>query len=476
MKKPLTIFILLLASAIWILPSAVACDFDASRADVFDPKDFTPTPSPSEWMSPAEFAVHHIEVEPFHMEKIPAVKIELPEEQATELLSPLPDGGCLAVSMKPVAGVSPKVTLYYNLRAICYKPDGTVLWDLLLDGESVFGGYATALSIFPDGAFAVAVRIHSVQIPNGDPVDRLYRFSPEGHLQWKTSDTPFPAGTIEHLFSLPDGALLAVGTVTDREEGSDISLIRMEQDGMLTKQLTLGTSPYDTLMDADYAVGIGLVVIWRGEKNASLTDTAARHTNALVCYNEQLQESWTTVMAPGEPLYQVDAVSDAGILAQGFVQDATSSRSSLFCFSPLGAKTWTYTPSDQPSWVTGAAVLTDERTAVASYRQSEENGQETLLTILADDGAIIGEMDRMPGTAIQLIPTAEGEFTVVLRQEVRTLPQPLHISSIWTDTEAIVAHYDKDLQLIWRRTIDQYKHSIRTDTIIATADDRLLIG
>ena len=473
MKKPRSILVLLLTAAIWILPLAAACDSNTPRADAFDPKDFVPTPSPTDWISPAGSSVHHVEVESFDMEKVPAVKIELPAEQVSELLSPLSDGGCLAVSVKTAAGENSKVAIRLDLRAIRFNPDGSVLWDRVLDTID-HSGYVTALSVFPDGAFVIGVRPAGSISPNRDPVDLLYRFSPEGNLQWKTDAPLFATGAIEHLFSLPDGAVLAVGTVSSKES-NDISLIRMEQDGTLTRQLILVTPQYDTLMDADYAPGIGLVILYRNE-DFGTAGVSPRQRSSLGCFNEQVQKIWTVETAVGEPLYQVDAVDGKGILAQGYVQDASTSHSTLFYFSPLGAKTWSCTPADQPSWLTGAAVLKNGQLVVSSFHQTEEGGQATLLTIHADNGTILTEMEQMPGMATQLIPTADGGFTLVLRQGVRSLPQPPHISSLWTDTEAIVAHYDKDLRLKWRRTIDQYKHSLRTDNIIATVDDRLFVG
>ena len=228
MKKPRSILVLLLTAAIWILPLAAACDSNTPRADAFDPKDFVPTPSPTDWISPAGSSVHHVEVESFDMEKVPAVKIELPAEQVSELLSPLSDGGCLAVSVKTAAGENSKVAIRLDLRAIRFNPDGSVLWDRVLDTID-HSGYVTALSVFPDGAFVIGVRPAGSISPNRDPVDLLYRFSPEGNLQWKTDAPLFATGAIEHLFSLPDGAVLAVGTVSSKES-NDISLIRMEQE------------------------------------------------------------------------------------------------------------------------------------------------------------------------------------------------------------------------------------------------------
>jgi hypothetical protein len=39
-----------------------------------------------------------------------------------------------------------------------------------------------------------------------------------------------------------------------------------------------------------------------------------------------------------------------------------------------------------------------------------------------------------------------------------------------------VVRYDRNLALVWRRTIDQYKHDTRGDAILVTVDGNLLVG
>ncbi len=453
------------------------CTPSSKAADPFDPPDFTPTPAPSDWFSPdSVHTVHYVAVQPVDKDKVPAIHVELPAGQSSDLLAALPDGGCLAVSQTVVEGTETGQMPLYHPRVIRFKPDGTVALDRQLDIEA-FGGYILAMCVFPDGSFSLSLRKQNNVTANGNPIDRLFRFSALGDLLWQSTDnaifgdTPTSAGVLDRVFALADGAILAVGTVTS-DKGNDISLTRFEPDGTPSNRVMIGDSEFDSLMDADYDPGTGLAILWRAES----IGVGTIQRSYAGCYTERLEKRWSTVMPAGQPLYEVEAQPDGGILAVGYLQRADSSRQTLFRFDPNGTVTWQFTSMDDPAWISAFARLADGRTIAGSFRSTADGGQESILTIMDVDGALLSETDPLTGVVRQLVATADGGFMAVLRQDVRTLPQPPYISSIWTDTEAIVARYDSAQKLVWRRTIDQYKHDIRSDIIFFTSDERLLVG
>lgn len=452
------------------------CTGTSDAPDPFDPPAVTPTPAPSDWLS-FEAGEPPAEVESVHPELFPGIRITLPEEQGEGNIAALPDGGCLAVSQTPV-GPGDAADPVFQARAIRYRPDGSAAWDRALDMEE-YRGYLTGFCSFPDGSFAVGIRFQYSGTAYYDPVDRLYRFDAEAGLLWRSEDRTgsgeslTAAGSMEKLFAMPDGATVAAGTVTEGEVNR-ISLLRFGPDGTLENRLLLGKTSYSYLMDADYHSAAGLVLVWR--ENADTTPGANPTRDRLWCGDGSLAERWSATSPAGEPLAEVQALDDGSVLAMGFHQDGGSSRSALFGYDSGGGRMWGWQTAGDSVWIGCAARLTDGRLAAASYRNSEDGGMVSSVTILTEDGDPDTEIPDLPGRADRIWAEPDGGFTLVCRRDVRTIPQPPYISSIWTDTEAIVARYAADGTIRWRRTVDLYKYSRRADTLLPGPDGALFVG
>ncbi len=229
-------------------------------------------------------------------------------------------------------------------------------------------------------------------------------------------------------------------------------------------------------MDAAYHPNTGWAVVWR-EEDASSSVQEPGVRSWLGCFDEKLEERWK-VCTPGcDTLTNVEPQSDGSVTTGGMRQTGNSSRSILFRYGADGSQLWFYQPDGSTqSWVAGAVLLPDGGYAVASQRRSEHGVQESLVEILAADGEILDSTKAQPGFVSGLAATPDGGFTIVLRQEIGSLPQPPYISSIWTDAETIVVHYDAARQLIWRKTIDLYPLSTRREAVLPTAGGRLFVG
>gem|GEM_PF-7061477 len=473
---------------IYCLTVLMAISACTASKDPFDPPDFTPAEVPADWMT-VDVKVQHIEVAAVALEKVPARSIALPEMQTLSLIKPLPDGGCLAVSQVPMDVKDPNGNTMACLRAIRFKADGAVDWDRSY-GEDPYTGYPVSLCILSDGGFAVSLRVSRKESASYDPVDRVCRFSADGAEIWRSEDDKTVPGGLEHLFATQDGAVLAAGmAASENPDGSfnrnHIVLSRFEKDGRLSKHLILDAEGNAALMDAAYTNETGLVLAWWNETadQGSAVGVADQQVSQIGCFSENLNARWISKMAVGERLYKVSAMSgEEGVLASGTVSvpagsaSAAAFRSALFCCNEQGERTWTYSEEEGGTWIQTAVRLSDGRFVGGWHRTAAEGGEASILVVLSNSGTPLMTLDPMPGIIQQLAPTKDGGWTAILRQTVGPIPQPPYISSLWTDSEAIVAHYDRDLRLVWRRTIDQYKHVLRMDLVVPTADDQLLIG
>ena len=471
----------LLSTTVVLLP-LTACGLPVG--DPFDPTAAVPTASPSDWYAfNQDFGA--VDVKPVGLAMIPATKLDLPEIYHAGFQEPLSDGGCITAAFVPVDAADSSYEKGSYLRLVRFGRDGRRVWDRTLDSEA-FHGYAVGLCVFGDDGFAVAVRT-AKDTSGTDTVDRLLRFSSSGQPQWDSDVGVFVAGALEKVFATPDGAVLCAGTVPSPDGGetvdNDVALNRIEKDGTVSKQVVLGTSGYEYLMDASYAAPLGLVVAWRTEDFSSAADGSAFSTFSRVAgFDDSLEQIWSRDIDKKTSLFEVQVLPGGqGTFLLGSTRfDSLPEQASGASFDfvdPDGEIVWSYSLELPQSWVREAVRLTDGRSVLGISHPSEGNLQETtLLTVFSTTGGIVGQIPAPPGGIQWVKETRDGGFTVCTRQTLKGLPQPPYISSMWTDSEAVVAHYDSDLKLKWMRSIDQYKDSTRGDLVFPTSDDRLLVG
>jgi len=171
-------------------------------------------------------------------------------------------------------------------------------------------------------------------------------------------------------------------------------------------------------------------------------------------------------------IYMAEA-SYGAVLAYG----SETAGSALYRIDENGTINRIHVCSETGSQVIKALRLSGDRGyAVAEYIRSREGEYHTRLVVLSSDGIMPRFTDTVPGIIRQLARSDEESFTAVFLQEVQPIPQLPYISSIWMDMETIDIRYDTDLDIIWRRKIDQYKGSLRPDIVIVSSEDKLLIG
>jgi len=453
--------------------------------DPLDPPDFTPTPAPSDWMTPGGGEIKYQALEPVAKQRVPVQKISLSQTQTSDFIKPTSDGGWLAVTFDRVDESDHGSQPQFILHATRFKPDGQISWDRRYDAEP-FSGNGVSLCIFADDSFAVALRATHPGDADMKFEDQLVRFGPDGSFRWKTEREAVPAGGLERIFACLDGTVLAAGTIdgsgwVGSSQYPRVAAYRINTDGSVAARYMLSGVGYQALIDALYFEGTGLILLSSEETDieSSAGSIWQRH-NKITCLTDGVEERWNESFDTSLIFYDLLAFTkEGGILisaAQRPDQQPTApARPMLITIDRDGQEKWTYwgTP---PTWFLSAANLTDGRLIIGQLAQGTSlNPESTIIAFHADnpEPTIVAVL---PGHLTQLIPTRDGGFTAVVRQSVRQLPQPPYISSIWMDTAAVVAHYDSAFHLTWRRTIDQYKHDLRLDQIVATADDRLLAG
>jgi hypothetical protein len=466
---------------IWLGPLSLA-------PDPFDPPDFTPTPAPSDWMTITR-DLRPATVKAIAPRKIPATRLELPADLYAWEILPTSDGGCLAIySIQPDQDQSGSPPLSI-IRVIHFKADGTILWDRRYD-DHPFRIQNVSACLFADDSFAVGLKAWAGSSADSALTNWLLRFSDDGTLEWQTEESEHP-GALEFIFAAGDGSVLAAGTTEVRSGGEAdnlrVGLLRFSADGHLAAKNILPSENARLLYDAAYDQATGLVLLLRRSLNGAPGQGPAYvEVSVLGCFTPDLTGKWSVELKQGEYLNQIRILPEQkGIIAIGGAPAVSGANPvnlpKLSHFTAQGVPDWSYSSPNPAAWISLAVSLSDVRYVAGLYSYDDDSGEKTSLLLFpagagASGSPVPRELAILPGVVQQLVPTRDGGLTAILRQSVRTLPQPPYVSSIWTDTEAIVVHYSSAMKITWQRKIDLHKHSTQADVIVATVDDRLLVG
>ncbi len=505
MLSLLLLILMLMLSATFIFAS---CSVLQVSYDPLDPPEdkIRRTAAPSDWlMVNAGSALQYIKTDNINVGKAQIIKIDLPEEQLESFILPTEDGGCLAVSQKPVDEADKSGYPQYYLHVVCYASSGSIKWDRTYYKSPLpHHGYLISMCVFDDGGFALSLRVLKARdgispYMSDEYNDKLCRFSPDGSLIWELYDESFYLpGMLDYIFAAEDGSIIAAGTITGRTNGSNtdasdtsdntanntkspyISLTRFNDKGYAVNNVNIEETDYCSLISVSHSDAAGLIILYETDparppqpESSSIQMFESRVRS----YSNELEEKWSLRMLPTCRLHKIEQIPEIkSTLAIGVSITATGSEPSAFFINTQGIVEWNYPICTGNAWLRTAIRLVDGRFVCGSFRMSDEGHEITSFNVLTNDGTYEATLEIIPGVIRRMIPTADGGFTAVLQNSVRALPQPPYVSSIWTDTEAILVHYDSGLNLVWQRKVDQYKYDRRIDIIIPAADGIIFAG
>ncbi|MGE4514486.1 MAG: hypothetical protein AB7E26_11815 [Chryseobacterium sp.] len=270
------------------------------------------------------------------------------------------------------------------------------------------------------------------------------------------------------LFTDEKGNYIAVGGIEQNGGYSDISITKYDSNGRELKKRTYGGSDFDWANAVKYNSQMGIVI--SGISQSGDGDFANDSNSPFVaCIDpETLAVKWVSSVQIADWVYHVSDEAVYVVRNEGEKYKGKGElKLSIVKLDGDGNKIWATEPLSQ--WICGIAELRDGRVIgiqkFSDYQAVEKNGAincyskegRKLLTFEAD---CYGEIE----------PTNDGGFIVVSVRNIKTIPQPLYISSIWFDTETVVTKYDKNYKIEWRKTYDSIKDAVGVDRILPLSD------
>ena len=281
--------------------------------------------------------------------------------------------------------------------------------------------------------------------------------------------TVIPRALSDQLASYPDlwamqdknGNYLV--SYTDLSQPSDVILARYSPSCQLLQEKHLGGSDYDSLLSMDYRAGKGIILFgYTQSTNGPFASSNPGRYLALldeVTFDPIFVQRDVADFRLQEPY----AWTDGGVacVIHQYPEPQNAPSYFLVYLDTSGRQTWKKPLGRDP--VHSLAALQDGRFVLISGAP-----EETVLFVLNANGQQLSA--RPISSSGQLIPTTDGGFFLTYLHQIKTLPQPAYLSSIWIDTATVCMKFDSSLELVFRKSYDTNKDTIQRDLVAPQPD------
>lgn len=398
------------------------------------------------------------------------IRIALPTDIDMPEVYAWPDGSSLAIGEKVTyeGTGDEKKLVSTKIMAEKYDTDGQMVWSKVY---SVLGdGYISQAKALPDGGFVftyetVVKQENSQYIPN---TQHIVFCTDDGHVFYQESSDQQNA---YQYIVVPNNSFLDIMVASIASTGNGTSQISILKHGGASDLFFTSSTldGYSYLSCATWSQDAGMLL--SADKSSA---PGVQAQSILSVDASDLNLRWEYCMAGQDRLmYDQLSSTSGGILASG----RNVGKTFILKLDNDGNKLWQISPDGEGDYsVICMAAYPDGRFAAAinRYKQDDPNHGE-YLAVYGADGSMIQKTKLPNETLREIIPTDDGGLLTVGIQDVKTLPQPAYINSIWFDTETIVTKYDGNLNIQWRKVYDKYKDSTRPDIAVPLADGSVIV-
>lgn len=270
------------------------------------------------------------------------------------------------------------------------------------------------------------------------------------------------------LFVDENGNYIAVGGIERNGGYSDICITKYDDKGNELKKRTYGGSDFDWANAAKYNSQMGIVL--SGISQSRDGDFANEdNTPFVACISpETLDVRWTTSVQIADWVYHVSDEAVYVVRNEGEKYSGKGElKLSIVKLDRDGNKIWSTEPLSQ--WICGIAELGDGRViGIQKFSDQQAVEKSGSINCYSNDGEKL--LTFHADCCGDIMPTDDGGFFVVSTRNIKTIPQPLYLSSIWYDTETVVTKYDKNYKIEWRKTYDSIKDDKGADRVLPLRD------
>lgn len=444
------------------------------------------TPEPGDDSTAMPIQVQYVKIDDVNPGAVQEVKVAIPQELDAPDVAVWQDGSSLAMGSQVEYKTSGKVKKVSSAKIVATKFDaqGNTAWTKTY--TDLGDGYVQNVRTLPGGGF---VFIYNAAANAGEDT------STEGIVFCGTDGSVLKAysygqpGILGNLYVTETGDIFTVGggafsngapasTANTGDENSDACIMKFSSGGALLYAKKFGGANYDCATGAVWAKDMGLVVSVSTQssdgdiKLPNGVKAGSAPMSLLVCFDGNGQEKWQ-YFEQGRMSYNKLLATAAGVAVSGY----KDGKPFLMKLGADGVKLWNADFGESGSFsIPCMAALPDGSIAavIARFAEGSDISNELIATLGAD-GKVTRKAEQVHENIIDLLPMADGGLVTVGVQNIKTVPQPPEINSIWYDTETIASRLDGSLNVQWRKVYDQHKDVNVRDIAVPLSGGAVLI-
>jgi copper chaperone CopZ len=422
------------------------------------------------------------------------LKTQFPYYKSSVKIQELTDGYMFASLKKyeEKSGTSNKKEYYLPIIQKFNKL-GELIWEKQYENKINYG-HINNLIVFKDNSFLFYVNATSYW-QGGQYIEQsslIVKCDKDGNIQWKKNLNDLTGEMIQHIFINEAQDILIVGEWMTKDGKSQVSkeeymenegfknivITKLDMKGKIVNQKSLGGFCNNTLQNANYVKDLGIIIKGNTRPNNS-NSFAIRYgedIDFIACVNEYtLDNNWVYhleekysfrhnkiffknnniyVVVPGETIYNKKYCS-------------------VKIINRYGKELKTIKINNLSSMWQQSIELLGNNDIIFGFGNSNNNGS---INIFDSKGKLKKKIENLKFSPNKIIPTNDGGFIVKSNRQIKTIPQPAVISSIWYDCEVVIVKYDSNYNLQWRKTYDSFKNSTLVDYVYPFNNGKVIIN
>lgn len=355
-----------------------------------------------------------------------------------------------------------------------FNNKGKLLWTKKYD-MPYKGGGSGKLAPYRDG-FIVTVEKYPYN-NSGQIITQkscIIRCDKDGNILWRRDVDDYSGRMFSYLFITDDQNIVTIGNwkaeggkQVSYDASEDIVFTKFDENGEMVMQKSFGGNDFENLLSAAYSKDIGFAVNY-------YTRMDSLSVNMLACFDEEFNEILSGYKGGEKEYHSAGSmvISNGYIYQTGvkFIDEVGGEQENFIMkLDKTGKVVWR--ENVKSNQIIMAAALNDGNLVICG-----DEGDENYISIIDCDGVTLYKSSaKKDNSWITLYPAEDGGFVSISRRNIKNIPQPLYVSSIWFDTETVAAKYDNKLNLIWRKTYDGYHDVMTQDFVYPTIDGKLMV-
>lgn len=303
----------------------------------------------------------------------------------------------------------------------------------------------------------------------------LIKCDKDGKVIWKKEISTLGFDKLKNYFVNNKKEIVLTGLSYNNEKNEEeqwnILVTKLHINGDVIKHKYFGGNDYEYIDEVMYNSNYGIVLLGRTSSvdgDFAVSKKTEMPVDFIACIDDNINLKWVNNDEKNLDYNKILLTDDEIIiLARNRI---TSDLSDVYYikYNIDGEITHEYY-EENTSMYNNGSILNN-----GNLIYGKKSNNKTELIIYDKKNKVVKRIDDICVEPNEIIPTTDGGFIIKAIREIDTIPQPVYISSIWYDREIVLVKYDKNYNIQWRKTYDNYKNSTVIDFVEVLEDSTVI--